>query len=816
MEPQPAGLLPGFQYDIYISAADDVMGSREKSNAAWLSGFVAGLQSHLSSILGSEITIFAPEVPIDQRAPFDKAAREALMGSAFFIALVSETYLSSEYCMQELSTFYRKAQGEPTGLMVEKYSRIIGVLGTDLPTEKLPREFEHAYLLPLFDNTRKGAHTFTALDSELFQSQLGQLASFLEYHVKIFREQLASTTEPNIESSPIEQTVTDAKTTPPPIPPESSTDAASFYLTNKAISDVWTLDDLLGYETYANAIARPILDGVTKPPISIAIQAPWGQGKTSLMRMIQEKLEQPGEAAELVTDGQSSTPAPPQATFSNFFDWLNQEKEVAAQNMLQLDGSRVPTVWFNPLYYQESEQIWAGMAHAILHQLVGKLPTSIKQEEFWLRLRWKRLNKEALRNDFHKMILERFIPKAIYYALLGILLLVSLWLVKQDALTAFGGLGASMLAGVAHFFASRKFAEKWTLQDKFSEYVSEPDYEGKMGYLYLVDHDIIRALQLLTGTHPVAVFIDDLDRCRPDVVSDVILAINQFISLRNSNIIFILGIDPQMVAESLEDALKQKSEPTREAANNLKSFGWQFLEKFIQLPFFIPHIPQKTITRYLEILMGKEASEEAAPGTERVVEEITEKIKSVRDVEEFSGLMGQIQIEMPAPARKKIEDELSRKAGELLQDPTGEELSRLVAIAIEDQNYNPRAMKRFLNLVRLLRQIQLIRGTGKTTDHSRLLITRAAHLILNWPQILLWARSPEGAWNESGQQVSPGKKLEELATLSKSFANWCNGIDAVWGAEKGSLVKNPAFYQFLRRISLNPPGLVDMYQEELL
>ncbi len=812
MEAQPAGFLPGYPYDIYISSANDVLMPVREDNPAWFSFFISEFSSRLSTALGTEISFFAQETPLEQRDPFEKSARKALMGSAFFIALISEAYLSSEYCMQELSTFCRKAQGEPVGLMVEKYSRIVGILGSGIPAEKLPREFEHAYIIPFFDDTRKGAFSFAEPDSELFRSQMDQLVSFLEYHMKIFRDQLSPTTEPDIEAPPIEQKVEDNITTAP----EPLSDATSFYLTNKAISDVWTLEDLLGYETYANAIARPILDGVTKPPISIAIQAPWGQGKTSLMRMIQEKLEHPEEAAMRGEDGKVIGQATPQATFSNFFNWLDDEKKSAVQNMLQLDGSRVPTVWFNPLYYQESEQIWAGMAHAILHQLAGKLPSSLKQEEFWLRLRWKRLNKEALRKDFHTMVLERFIPRAIYYALLGILLLISLWLVKHDAVTAFGGLGASMVAGALHFFISRKFAEKWTLQDKFSEYVQEPDYEGKMGYLYLVDHDIIRALQLLTGNHPVVVFIDDLDRCRPDVVSDVILAINQFISLRNSNIIFILGIDPQMVAESLENALKQKSEPPLEAANNLKSFGWQFLEKFIQLPFFIPHIPQKTITRYLEILMGKEESGEGVLQAEKVIEEMTEKIRSIQDVEEFAGIAEAVPMEMPAPARKKIEDELSRKAGELLRDPKGEELSRLVEIAIEDQNYNPRAMKRFLNLVRLLRQIQLIRGTGKTTDNSRLLITRAAHLILNWPQILLWARSQQGAWNESGQQISPGKKLEEIATLSESFGDWCNRINTIWGAEKEILIKNPAFYQFLRRISLNPPGLVDMYREELL
>ncbi len=48
-----------------------------------------------------------------------------------------------------------------------------------------------------------------------------------------------------------------------------------------------------------------------------------------------------------------------------------------------------------------------------------------------------------------------------------------------------------------------------TLERQFEKYVKEPDYESKLGLLHLVDHDIDRALELLAGDYPVAVFVDD-------------------------------------------------------------------------------------------------------------------------------------------------------------------------------------------------------------------------------------------------------------------------------------------------------------------
>ena len=56
-------------------------------------------------------------------------------------------------------------------------------------------------------------------------------------------------------------------------------------------SDCWTLNDELGYTTYAYAVYKFLMHKDTKPPLTISIQAPWGGGKTSLMRMIQKNLD---------------------------------------------------------------------------------------------------------------------------------------------------------------------------------------------------------------------------------------------------------------------------------------------------------------------------------------------------------------------------------------------------------------------------------------------------------------------------------------------------------------------------------------------
>jgi hypothetical protein len=59
------------------------------------------------------------------------------------------------------------------------------------------------------------------------------------------------------------------------------------------ISDYWTVGDQLGYASYADAIAEFIQHEDTRPPLTIGIKAPWGAGKISLMRMVQDRLDPP-------------------------------------------------------------------------------------------------------------------------------------------------------------------------------------------------------------------------------------------------------------------------------------------------------------------------------------------------------------------------------------------------------------------------------------------------------------------------------------------------------------------------------------------
>ena len=67
----------------------------------------------------------------------------------------------------------------------------------------------------------------------------------------------------------------------------------------------------------------------------------------------------------------------------------------------------------------------------------------------------------------------------------------------------------------------------------------------------------------------IAVFVDDLDRCSPAPVVEVIEAINQIFNSIDARCVFILGMDRQMVASSIEVAYEGMVEHLKERENPL-------------------------------------------------------------------------------------------------------------------------------------------------------------------------------------------------------------------------------------------------------
>ena len=124
-------------------------------------------------------------------------------------------------------------------------------------------------------------------------------------------------------------------------------------------TDSWTTKDTLGYQAYAYAIASFITHKQTKWPLCISIQAPWGGGKTSLMRMIQEKLD-PKAVEEFDKFNKDNADVG-----ANMEDILNTMVKPDENTKIKIQNNQrkvkpLITVWFNAWKYESTEQVWSG------------------------------------------------------------------------------------------------------------------------------------------------------------------------------------------------------------------------------------------------------------------------------------------------------------------------------------------------------------------------------------------------------------------------------------------------------------------------
>ena len=135
----------------------------------------------------------------------------------------------------------------------------------------------------------------------------------------------------------------------------------------------------------------------------------------------------------------------------------------------------------------------------------------------------------------------------------------------------------------------------------------DPGYQEKAGFLHLVQKDVSHALDLVaTPSRPLVLFVDDLDRCSPSTVTQVIEAISLFLAGQFPNCIFVIAMEPDLLAAHIEVAYKELVSALREAGKNAawSTLGWRFLDKIIQLPLSLPSIDDgKYVDAYLRDLL---------------------------------------------------------------------------------------------------------------------------------------------------------------------------------------------------------------------
>jgi hypothetical protein len=552
-------------------------------------------------------------------------------------------------------------------------------------------------------------------------------------------------------------------------------------------SDVFAETDLLNYNIYAHTIVQFIKHPDTRPPLTIGIMAPWGKGKTTMMRFIKKKLDQYSNSYQKKEEANENVNKEItedlyigiKTRYKQLNDWLVNKSNFTVQKL------KNPTVWFNAWKFQKSEQIWAGFAHEIIDQLVNKLPTEFEKERFWLTLNLKRVDKRKIKDKIVFALFNKIL-RATWFVPIILIILFSLSLVYFNFTSTLiiNAIGLTSYSIIIRIIYNKFKTEK--IDFDIAQYIKQPNYGEKLGYFHQVEADLKYALEILVSKEePVVIFIDDLDRCSPKTVAEIVEAINLFISGDFPDCYFILGQDAQMVAAALDAAYKDIEAKVENIQKNNGSLGWYFMEKFIQLQFNIPNISLTQSRVFLETLLNQQDEQPSEKGkivNKEYVEErykkLVDNIANLGNNDDFVSFSKDVEdLEKETPSLKPerillLKEKVIDRAALNFNDSDSDVLE-VIEVYAEYLGNSPRLIKRFVNLYRFYRFLQFSGQNPQLSNIEGYALGRWIILMIKWPQLVRCIQwDTEKSFHNGSTAIMKATEFEALLLGCNDFKDW--------------------------------------------
>ena len=334
----------------------------------------------------------------------------------------------------------------------------------------------------------------------------------------------------------------------------------------------WADEDVLGLRPIARALSRFMRNRDTIPPVTFGITGAWGTGKSSLMRLVADDLRYYGARPVL------------------FNAWHHQtEDHLLAALLESIKTQGVPGWWtFSGLLFR---------ANLLLRRSLSDLKT-LAAVAFIAVLAFALAS--LLRDGVVAEILERLVA-----LVLGLMQgettgeNVIGWLIG-----GLGGTGATLTLLYVLFRALRQLkvitVKPAALMAKLSSRAGINQFEAQLSFRhrFQVEFGQVCLATRTIGGPGMVIFIDDLDRCKPDKVLVVLEAVNFLVSAGPCFV--VLGIDEEKVIQSVAHGFKDSilvppDEADQRADGGLKPSGRQvfqfarnYLEKLINISVPIP------------------------------------------------------------------------------------------------------------------------------------------------------------------------------------------------------------------------------------
>ncbi|GIX46750.1 MAG: hypothetical protein KatS3mg131_0961 [Candidatus Tectimicrobiota bacterium] len=263
----------------------------------------------------------------------------------------------------------------------------------------------------------------------------------------------------------------------------------------------------------------------------------------------------------------------------------------------------------------------------------------------------------------------------------------------------------------------------------------------------------------------VAIFIDDLDRCRSAYVVELLEGIQTL--FRDAPVVYVVAADRRWLNACYEEVY-QSMRPWVHVPG--KSLGTLFLEKLFQLSTPVPAAPPRIQEAYWHHLIGVRA--DAQEPTEETIEH--DEREGINETDDEAALLRRLH-EVQDPGRSQaIRERIVARLAEPEVVARTEHALKPFAPLLEP---TPRAMKRLVNAYSTNRALALL----SHLDIDREPLVRWTILSLRWPRLAdALAEHPE--WMERKEEAGAAVPAEIEALLGREVVQAV--LDSGHGARK--------------------------------
>lgn len=340
------------------------------------------------------------------------------------------------------------------------------------------------------------------------------------------------------------------------------------------VTDYWTEEDHLGFSDFLPALEEIILEAET--PLTVGVFGAWGSGKTSFMRQLRKRIENKKDP-------------------------------------------RVRTVWFTAWKYDRHDALWRAFILRVLDAFYPREDGEGPREER-PRIPMDRLDEQQREIVDYLQRLEASVYRPVEWQELG------KWTVDVWQALAKGGdvlvdIAAAFIPGGDLFKRALTLlgGDKETREElgDLTQALRREVHTYRLEQLASLEQFERVFAEVLQKARPqgadelrLIVFVDDLDRCLPEKAVEVLEAIKLFLEVPGT--VFVLGMDKDVIVRGIEThygaMLRHLFSGAKEVEKDggreieLPITGEVYLQKIVQIPFYLPLLSREDLETYVEQL----------------------------------------------------------------------------------------------------------------------------------------------------------------------------------------------------------------------